>query len=225
MHAESRFSHNWLIKKLVNDKVRANKCRLHGSCIDLGCGEKPYEQEIRQHTDSYVGVDWGKSLHGIKAEIIADLNGPLPLESSSVHSVVSFEVLEHLAEPTVMLAEAFRILTPGGVLMMTVPFQWWVHEAPWDYYRYTRHGLEYLLTNAGFVEIQIEPISGFWSMWILKLNYQLVRLVRGSRATRWAIRAPLIPIWWLGQTIAPILDRHWPEDRETAGYFVIARKP
>jgi hypothetical protein len=62
-------------------------------------------------------------------------------------------------------------------------------------------------------------------MWLLKFNYQTTRLIRGPRVLRIAIRAFLIPIWWINQTIAPWLDKLWPEERETAGYFVAARKP
>jgi hypothetical protein len=113
----------------------------------------------------------------------------------------------------------------GGQLTLSVPFQWWVHEAPWDYQRFTRYGLYYHLDKAGFSNIVITPTTGFWSMWILKFNYQTARLIRGPRALRLLIRALLVPMWWLNQTLAPALDRIWPEDRETAGYFVTARKP
>jgi SAM-dependent methyltransferase len=225
MHPESRLAYNWLIKKLVNDKIRMHAQLLHGDVVDLGCGARPYVCDILANADRYIGVDWTQTLHGIHADVIADLTKPLPIRSESVDGVVTFEVLEHIAEPALMLSEACRILRPGGVLLLSVPFQWWVHEAPWDFYRYTRHGLEYLLKKAGFGTFDVQPTSGFWSMWILKLNYQLARLVRGPRLLRLLVRSLLIPIWWAGQAFAPLLDRIWPEDRETAGYFVVAYKP
>lgn len=225
MHPESRLAFNWLIKKLVNDKLCAHAQLLSGVVVDLGCGVRPYEPEILAYADRYIGIDWMQTLHGVQADVIADLARPLPIRSDAVDAVVTFEVLEHIPEPALMLSEACRILRPGGVLLLSVPFQWWVHEAPWDFYRYTRHGLEYLIKKAGFATCDVQPTSGFWSMWILKLNYQLARLIRGHRVLRILVRAVLIPFWWLGQTVAPLLDRIWPEDRETAGYFVVAYKP
>lgn len=224
MHVENHFNHNWLIKKLVNDKVRANLGGLRGVIIDLGCGTRPYERDILDYADCYIGVDWNKTLHGVQADVAADLAKPLPFQSASADSVVAFEVLEHVAEPDMMLSEANQILREGGTLMLSIPFQWWVHEAPWDYQRFTRYGLDYQLNKAGFVDIEIQPTSGFWAMWILKFNYQLARLIRGPRPLRWIIRAVLIPFWWSGQMFAPIMDRFWPCEEETAGYFVTARK-
>jgi SAM-dependent methyltransferase len=224
MYPENWFAHNWLIKKLVNDKIKARLPNLSGTVLDLGCGVRPFEQDILPYAISYIGIDWSNSLHGLHADVVADLNKILPLRDAVVDHVVSFEVLEHLAEPGTMLREAFRVLRPSGAITLSVPFQWWVHEEPWDYQRFTRYGLEYQLGKAGFKNIVIEPTSGFWSMWILKLNYQLTWLIKGPRPVKILIRGCLVPFWWLGQTLAPILDRFWREDRETAGYFVTAQK-
>ena len=226
MYSESCISHNWLIKKAVNNKVRARLPELSGRVIDLGCGVRPFEKDILEHADEYVGVDWGNTLHGLKADIVADLNRPLPIADEAANHVVSFEVLEHLSEPQVMLAETVRILRRGGQVTLSVPFQWWVHEAPWDYYRYTCHGLEYMLRKAGFTDVVVSPTTGFWSMWLLKLNYQTLRLARRRpRPVRLVVRTLLIPFWWLNQHLAQVIDRFWPEESETAGYFVTATKP
>jgi SAM-dependent methyltransferase len=224
MYPENIFSHNWLIKRLVNDKIRVRLSHFSGTVLDLGCGVRPFEEDILRFANEYVGLDWSNTLHGLRADVVADLNQPLPVCDAAADHVVAFEVLEHLAEPGVMLCEAFRVLRRGGTISLSVPFQWWVHEAPWDYQRFTCHGLEYQLRKAGFECVVVEPTSGFWSMWILKLNYQQTRLVRGPKWARWLIRAVLIPFWWLGQTLAPRLDRFWREDGETAGYFVTALK-
>jgi hypothetical protein len=61
-------------------------------------------------------------------------------------------------------------------------------------------------------------------MWILKINYQTARLIRGPRPLCMLVKALLIPFWLANQSIAPCLDKIWPEERETTGYFVTARK-
>jgi len=225
MHRYSYLDDNWLALKINNGQIKKRLPLMAGIVYDLGCGVRPYEPDIMQYADSYVGVDWSNTLHGLRAEIVADLNQPLPIESSVANTVVSFQVLEHLSEPQTMVNEAFRILQDGGSVFISVPFQWWVHEAPYDYFRYTRYGLEHILTKAGFVDIQVEAVSGFWVMWVLKLNYQTARYIRGRKPTRLLMRMLLTPLWFVGQTIAPLLDKIDFNDTETAGYFVSAGKP
>ena len=58
--------------------------------------------------------------------------------------------IEHLREPGRALAEMARTLAPGAPLLMAAPHEWEVHQAPHDYFRYTRYGLAYLLEQAGF---------------------------------------------------------------------------
>jgi hypothetical protein len=124
-----------------------------------------------------------------------------------------------------MLNEAFCILGQGPGIVFQVPWQWWIHEAPYDYFRYTPYGLKYLLEKAGFVDVLVEPQSGFFSMWILKFNYCSLRFIRGPRLLRGVMRAMLLSIWYLDQKAAPYLDKldkNWAA--ESSGYFVTARK-
>jgi len=125
-----------------------------------------------------------------------------------------------------MVSEAYRILKPGGALVLQVPWQWWIHEAPHDYFRYTPYGLEHLLNRAGFEDIHVEPQAGFFSMITLKANYFSTRFLRGPWPLRVILRGSLGVFWQVGQRLAPVLDRldqDWA--LETTGYFVTARRP
>jgi SAM-dependent methyltransferase len=224
MHRVNWWDHNRLVKTRFNALVGKRLPAMRGVVLDLGCGTKPFAEDIARHSDTYVGVDWNNSLHTRTADIIADLNKPLPFADASIDHVVSFEVLEHLAEPEVLLTETSRVLRHGGLLTLSMPFQWWEHESPWDYQRFTRHGLRHRLNKAGFTDITVTNTTGFWGLWFLKLNYQLARLVRGPKFVRRLVRAFLIPVWWLDQAAAAAMDRVWPEPRETAGYFVTAQR-
>lgn len=224
-HHTNRRAHNWLIYDVADRFLSKSIPHYQGSLYDLGAGESPYKNFFLQHAKQYIAVDWAGSLHNTKADIAADLNMPLPISAEVADTVVSLSVMEHLCEPQTMLNEAFRILKPrGGVLQ--VPWQWWIHEAPYDFFRYTPYGLKYMVDKAGFVDVVVEPQSGFFTMWLLKFNYFSLRLIRGPRLLRWAIRAVLLPIWYLDQKAATYLDKldkNWAA--ETTGYFVTARKP
>lgn len=192
---------------------------------DLGCGERPYEDFIMQHAKRYIGVDWPNSLHNLKADIVADLNQPLSMiNDESADTVFSVSVMEHLCEPQNFLNESFRILRAGGAMLLQVPFQWHVHEAPYDYYRYTEYGLKYMFSKAGFYDVQVTPNTGFWSTMVLKVNYYSKRFIRGPRPMRGLLRMFAIPFWFLDQHVASWLDSKDPHPNETAGYTVVAVK-
>lgn len=212
-------SHNWLALKINNDCLKQNLSLMNGRVIDLGCGTAPYKKDIIKVADEYIGVDWKNSLHNQTCvDVLADLTKRLPFDDGYADTVVSFQVMEHLPEPKFFLSECHRILKGGGMLFITVPFMWHVHEAPHDYYRYTRYGLEYMLEKVRFSEIEIKENTGFWQMWILKFNYHTTRFARGPLKFIW------IPIWWLGQMIAPVLDKYDKNPAECASYTVVARK-
>lgn len=221
---KNRQPHNWLIYDSNDYWLWHFRHLYKGHLFDLGCGEQPYREWFLGHAEKYTGVDWGNTPHLLKADIIADLNEPLPIDSDVADTVVSLSVMEHLREPGIFLCEAYRILKSHGAFILEVPFMWWIHEAPHDYFRYTRHGLQYLFEKAGFVNIMIYPQTGFWGMWVLKFNYQSKRLIRGPLFVRAFIGLFLRSIWATNQRIARFLDRYWKAEGETAGYFVVAYK-
>lgn len=220
----NRRPYNWLIYDIGDACLTKFRHYYKGHLYDLGCGEMPYKNWLLNCADQYTGVDWGSSLHELKADILADLNEPLPIESEVADTVMSLSVMEHLREPHVFLNEAHRILRPGGHMILQVPFMWWVHEAPYDFYRYTRYGLQYMFEKAGFTEITIYPQTSFWVMWTLKFNYQTTRLIRGPWLIRKVMALLMRGIWAFDQRVAPWLDKYWKGEAETAGYFVVARK-
>lgn len=196
-----------------------------GTLYDLGCGEAPYKKYFLQYCDEYVGVDWGDSLHKIEANIVANLNEPLPIEDEKADTVVSLSVLEHLCEPQIFLNECFRILKKEGTLILEVPWMVWIHEEPHDYFRYTPYGLKYMLKKAGFKDIHVQPTTGFFTMWFIKMNYFSLRWIKGSKLRKKLTKFMLLPFWYLAQIVAPKLDslhRGW--SKETQGFFVVAKK-
>jgi SAM-dependent methyltransferase len=216
---------NWLALEIHNDFFRRIRAKLFGRVVDLGCGTMPYRDDIIAQGCQYVGVDWPHSHHGVNPDVVSDMNVAVDLPGGSADVVMGISVLEHLHRPETMLAEAWRILKPGGYLFLQVPFQWHVHEAPADYYRFTCYGLEKLLDQAGFSRLEITADCGFWVTWILKFNYQSTRWLRGPRPVRWLMRLMLTPVWFLGQKAAPVLDRMDFNAEETGSYSIVARKP
>ena len=56
--------------------------------------------------------------------------------------------------------EMSRVISPDGFLLLNCPFFYWLHEEPYDYYRFTKHALRAMAEESGFEVIEIKPLGG-----------------------------------------------------------------
>ncbi|MBI1833781.1 MAG: methyltransferase domain-containing protein [Candidatus Andersenbacteria bacterium] len=146
-----------LLRRVVDSKL---KKYASGDLLDAGAGTLAYRGMVKKYTSSYTSVDF-KATHP-ELDRVADIQA-LPFESASFDTVLCVEVLEHVPYPAKALAELYRVLRPGGYIVITVPHLGYLHNEPHDYYRFTNYGLNVLLKDAGFEIISIEPNGGFIS--------------------------------------------------------------
>ena len=93
--------------------------------LDLGCRSGALTRHFLEGNE-VVGLDVDRAALA-KAEALgiepveANVEEPLPFADGSFDAVVAGELLEHLQLPEALLAEARRVLRPGGVLVGSVP--------------------------------------------------------------------------------------------------------
>ena len=216
--------YNWLIFKIINANLEKRLSQYaFGKMIDIGCGDKPYREMASRYVDEHVGVDHEDTLHD-KSNI--DLNGTaykIPVNNESFDCAICTDVLEHLEEPSLAIAETFRVLKPGGYAIYTVPLFWHLHEEPRDFYRFTKYGLKYLFETNRFEVVEIKALTGFCVTFAQELVYFLYRFRRGGI---------LNPLWWLVppighfiQAVAYILNKVEHAEGFTAEYIAVVKKP
>jgi SAM-dependent methyltransferase len=129
--------------------------------LDVGCGNRPYADLFEGCF--YIGANY--TIDIVKPDLVADAM-QLPIASRSIDLVFCSQVIEHVPRPWRLVEECHRVLKHGGWLVLSAPFYWPLHEAPNDYFRFTRYGLESLLLGAGFSDCSIETDGGdnarFW---------------------------------------------------------------
>jgi SAM-dependent methyltransferase len=120
-----------------------------GNLLDVGCGSQPYRKIFDVKT--YTGLDIDSPItrqHRVADDLYDGLE--FPYTDEKFDSALCNQVLEHVFNPSEFLREIHRVLKPGGVLLLTVPFVWDEHEQPYDYARYSSFGLRDLLRKSGF---------------------------------------------------------------------------
>jgi len=133
-------------------------------------------------------------------------------------AVVMCEVLEHVREPSRAIANIHNFLRRGGVLILSTPFIFPLHDQPHDYYRFTRHGLEWLLRD--FSEVTIAPRN----TWAEAINVLWVRLVKEKNPVCRLLAPLIVALALVFAPVAMIVGRLIRTEFVTSGYVSRAVK-
>jgi SAM-dependent methyltransferase len=192
-----------------------------GKLLDLGCGNVPMYEAYKDSVEDVDCVDWGNTEHSDShLDYLMDLNEPLDLPSNEYDTIILSDVLEHIKNPKVLVSEVSRILKPGGVLLLNVPFYYWLHETPHDYHRYTEYALRDMAENAGLQVEKIWAIAGSPAVFIDLLVKHINKIPLLGNAICWVLNKLT---WWfinsIGKSISNKTAQSFP-----FGYFLVAKK-
>ncbi|THU39465.1 class I SAM-dependent methyltransferase [Niastella caeni] len=195
-----------------------------GNVLDIGCGNKPYELFFKDKIYSYTGCDVIQSDKN-KVDVICEAT-KLAFADEKFDTVFSTQVIEHVSDPFKMLQEANRVLKNDGLIIVSAPFCWELHEEPYDFYRYSKYGLKAMFEQKGFEVLEITANGGKWAA-IFQMNINMVYSTFKTR--KWPIR--ILKGIFINLHFTALLNRFalWADKRFhdellTLNYVVIARK-
>jgi len=176
--------------------------KLKGCVLDVGSGDKsPYYDMLRgENIDSYITLDMDPKT---KPDIVSPIE-KMKVPKNSCDNVVSTEVLEHTCDPQKAVKEIHRILKPDGKCILTTRFMYPFHKNPYDYFRFSREGLEHLFKD--FSKVKITPQGNRLIFWWESINCNFYT------------RVFLNPLNWL----VGLFD--FKDEKFAMGYVVVAKK-
>ena len=205
---------------------------IRGTIADVGSGAQPFRYLLPKDV-KYIAtdIDEAERKFGYRADDTRYFQGAaLPLEDGEADAILCTETLEHVLDTGAFLRELARSLSPGGVLILTVPFAARWHFVPHDYWRFTPSGLNHILSKASFGEVRVYARGGALAVAAYKvLGYVLLLLSgygrHGAKAAPWRILGLcLMPLAALAALLGNLGLSYPGPAEDTLGYTVLARK-
>jgi SAM-dependent methyltransferase len=207
---DARWWHShYLSARLLAPLLRPLGETLRGRVLDVGAGTGYARRLLDPAATVYIPTDLPTGRDAADPRIARKGERPavycsgydLPFADGAVDAVTVLMVLEHTERPERVLAEAHRVLAPGGRLLVSVPFAFPVHGAPHDFRRWTAGGLEVELRRAGFRPLQTVQAGNAFHTLGLNLNFLGRFYLPGRGRMAAALAAAAAPLRIAGQAV------------------------
>jgi ubiquinone/menaquinone biosynthesis C-methylase UbiE len=191
--------------------------------LDVGAGSVSTNHSYTQYFPNRHTIDIDEKR---QPDTIGDIH-ELPFEDNSYGFIVCTEVLEHCHTPQKAIEELYRVLKPGGTLILTTRFVYPLHDVPHDYFRFTKYGLQHLFREWKIIEI-VPETNTFSAIGALVQRVGFQTSLKGGKLTKGLlyISAEILDrMNWLLKKEYGDIARTSPDDHiMTTGYYVVAQK-
>jgi len=185
------------------------------SVLDVGGRLQPYRELIENRLHRYIAVDLRLTP---LVDVVARAE-QLPLRDARFDLVICTQMLEYVPQPSLVVGEIYRVLRPGGALLLSVPGAC-LMDADEECWRFLPAGLRYLL--AGFTRVEViaegSSVAGFFRT----VNVCFDMFVRYP-AARFVYRRSFCPLVNLAGALLERLSGRRNE-QFAANYSVLAEK-
>ncbi len=151
-------------------------------------------------------------------DIVLDIQNMYKLKDEIVDVIFCIEVLEHVPNPFKAVEEIYRILSKWGFFVWSTPFIFPIHDAPHDYYRFTKYWILYLFNK--FSKILLKERNNY----IKSCYVILLRLLNIWNVKQKIIAVFLFPLFVFLYPIILFLSIFVTNSESTTWYFYIFKK-
>lgn len=196
----------------ISEDIEKHAHHAKGILVDIGAGKAPYKPFFEKYIKKYIKMD-NHLNKDHPTDVVCDAQN-LPIKSSSVDTVFSSQLLEHVPYPQKVVDEIHRVLKPGGICILTTHMANPLHGMPHDYFRFTKQAFRYVLLK-NFDVITIKENGG--------------ALLSISQFINWGISDVFpkiigLPLIVMINFLAKRMDKIFFNSDFTTNYIVVARK-
>jgi SAM-dependent methyltransferase len=130
--------------------------------LDAGCGNQPFRRLLQEAGHHYSSLDVAQNVDGT-VDFLGPLDGELPAAlgaAAPFDLVLCTEVLEHVADWAAAFANLRRLAGGRGVVVLTCPQFYMLHEEPFDFWRPTEYAVRYYAERFGFRVVCFDRLGG-----------------------------------------------------------------
>jgi len=188
-----------------------------GRILDVGGGDQAdYLSLIKfDHYDS-INID-----PAIAPTWVVNVGEEFPLDSETYDAVLSMNTLEHVFDPNFVIGEMYRVLRPGGELVISTPFLYPIHGHPDDFFRPTPSWYQQTLERTGFHRAEIVALA--WGPRSTRLTCAGSGRFGSGLQKQYALLFDLFDAKMRNLVHRPLGAAYW--QRLATAFFVRARKP
>ncbi len=161
-----------------------------GRILDIGSGTAPVSPDLKRTVVADLSEEAMRNVV-CDTKAVTSITDMI-FDTASFDCVLCSEVLEHVPDDLKALSELRRVLKPGGILVVTVPFQkrYWAEDDEFVEHvrRYDPGELDQKLSDSGFSSIKTYKLSGPVERWLTRKSLQAYR--KGGAVTKF-------PLWIL----------------------------
>ena len=206
-------------RKILDALLEKHRAVFRGRVLDIGGRDRGKFQKPKQSVEQWIFADIEEKFH---PDMVLDVTDMSSIKEASIDVINALELFEHVHEPEKGLLECFRVLKPGGAMVISCPFLSAIHADPSDFQRWTEDRWRYELEHIGFTIQTIVVMGRYFTILAEYIKVGIKSLPRVFR--------------YLFYTLFPILDMVASLDRLRAiqthhrlgkfhgGYFILAKK-
>lgn len=164
----------YYVRREIFAFLESNTNFLSGNLLDFGGGSKPY-QDLFKNSQNYFSIEVFSNKENLKSDIYYN-GSELPFADNTFDSILCTEVFEHVEKLDDVIDELYRVLKPGGRMIVTTPFMCMEHEMPYDFRRFSFNGLLKLMKKNKFKILASQKLLNNFHVFFQTLNFYIYQV-------------------------------------------------